>query len=663
MPVSFSMHMKARAHLFGLLTWGLVGGAALAAERGYQFAASTNDIVFADFEGENWGAWTATGNAFGPGPARGTLPDQQAVTGFEGHGFVNTFVGGDKSTGTLRSPEFTITRPYLNFLIGGGNHPGEVCINLMIDGKASTSATGAEAEQLRWHTWNLFPVLRKKAYLEIVDKHTGGWGHVNIDQITMTDRPRVVPYANDAITDAMASVADAVPRAEADPTRPMFHFLAPANWMNDPNGPIFFRNYYHMYYQFNPFGDRWGHMHWGHARSRDLVTWKYLPISLWPSKELGEDHVFSGCATTNSQGTFLAFYTSIGLGQSASDNAEQWVALGDTEGNTFVKHSANPILTEKVHGAVKVYDWRDPFIFRDAGTTYLVCGGNLNKGKGGQAVVTLYEATNGDLTAWKYRGVLFTHPDASVKNIECPNFFKLGDRWVLIVSPHGLVQYFTGSFDPVAGKFTPTQRGLMDYGGSYYAPNSMEDPKGRRVLWGWVRGFKEDRGWNGCLTLPRLLAFDTAGHLQQEPAPELAKLRAQAFNLSGAELKDATNYVENFKSDTLELAAELEVVDAKQFGFKLRCSPDGRRALVLLHDGEELSVAGTKASIPLAGNPKTLKLRVFVDKSVLEVYANDVACLTSVVYPGEQDLGLALFAAGGSIKVKSLQIWPLKSIW
>jgi sucrose-6-phosphate hydrolase SacC (GH32 family) len=625
--------------------------------------SGANEILFADFEGDTWGEWQATGQAFGAGPARGALPNQMPVTGFAGRGLVNSYVGGDRSTGTLTSAEFTITKPYLNFLIGGGNHTGKVGINLLIDGQVARSATGTEFERLSWHTWNLFAVQKKKARLQIVDQHTGGWGHVNIDQITMSDRPKVPPYFNDAVTRAMASVAEATPRATNDPTRPIYHFLAPANWMNDPNGPIYHRDYYHIYYQHNPFGDQWGHMHWGHARSRDLVSWKHLPISLWPSKEAGEDHVFSGCATTNSQGEFLAFYTSIGFGKSAGDYAEQWVAVGDSEGNTFKKHPANPVLSEKLHGEVKVYDWRDPFVFRDGGKTYLVCGGNLNRGKGGQAVVLLYEARDGKLIDWTYRGVLFTHPDSAVKNIECPNFFKLGDRWVLIISPHDKVQYFTGTFDPVAGKFTAQQRGLMDQSGDYYAPNCMEDPQGRRILWGWVRGFKEGRGWNGCLTLARVLAMGADGRVQQAPATELQKLRGQLFDLSATTIVNATNYLENLRGDALEIEAALDLSEARNVGLLLRASKDGAKAVTVSYDGNELSVAGVKTRLGVPAKEKTLKLHLFLDKSVLEVYANGELCFTRVIYPGEHDLGLGLFASGGSAKVTSFQAWPLKTIW
>jgi beta-fructofuranosidase len=624
--------------------------------------ARTNLSVFADFEGDGFGDWKSTGSAFGKGPASGALDGQQPVTGFEGRSFVNSFHGGDQATGSLTSPEFIIKEPYLNFLIGGGNHPGETCINLLIGTNVVKSATGTEFERLQWHTWQLFPWVGKKARLEIVDRRSGGWGHISIDQITFSNRPRIIPYVNDAVTAAMVGVTAAERRAAADPQRPIYHFMAPANWMNDPNGPIYHRRYYHIYYQFNPYGDAWGHMHWGHARSRDLVTWKHLPIALWPSKEQGEDHVFSGCMTTNAGGELMAFYTSIGRGKSASESAQQWAAIGDSEGNTFVKHPGNPLLAEELHGGTKVYDWRDPFIFREGGKTYLVCGGNLNQARGGQAVVLLYEATNGGLTGWKYRGVLFTHPDAAVKNIECPNFFKLAGRWVLIISPHGLVEYFTGGFDAVAGRFTFQKRGLMDASRNYYAPNGLEDPQGRRILWGWINGFPEKRGWNGCLTLPRILTLGSDGSLLQEPAPELATLREQPFKRENLSLNNVTNYLENVRGDTLELRAEFEPVSARRFGLRLRTSADGKAAVDISFDASSGDVAG--ARVEMGGISSGLvSVRVFLDRSVLEAYVNGKSCATRVISPATQDLGVGLFAEGGELRVRSLEVWPMRSSW
>src|SRR5262249_2854981 len=137
------------------------------------------DILIADFEGPDYGAWKTTGTAFGTGPARGTLPKQMPVTGFLGKGLVNSYLGGDASTGTLTSPPLKIERPYINFLIGGGKFPGKTCINLLVGGKVVRTATGPNdqpggSEHLDWHSWDVKELLGKEAVIEIVDRATGG---------------------------------------------------------------------------------------------------------------------------------------------------------------------------------------------------------------------------------------------------------------------------------------------------------------------------------------------------------------------------------------------------------------------------------------------------------------------------------------------------------
>src|SRR5439155_10791001 len=136
-------------------------------------------------------------------------------------------------------------------------------------------------------------------------------------------------------------------------------------------------------------------------------------------KSRGEEHVSSDCAVVTKKGKRMLFYTSIG-----NRLPEQWAAIPeDEEPMKWKKHPANPILTEALHGSVKVHEWRDPFIFTLGDQTCMVLGGNLNASKGGQAVVNVYRAENEELTKWRYEGVLFQHPDADVKNIECPLFF------------------------------------------------------------------------------------------------------------------------------------------------------------------------------------------------------------------------------------------------
>ncbi|NQT41597.1 MAG: 2,6-beta-D-fructofuranosidase, partial [Planctomycetes bacterium] len=155
-------------------------------------AVAEDDILISDFEAANYGDWKAEGEAFGKAPAKGTLGGQMQVTGFEGKGLVNSFLGGDPPTGKLTSPEFTIERDYITFLIGGGAHKGKTCMNLLVDGKIVLSATGPNAQSggsefLNWENWDVKQYKGKKAVLQIVDDASNGWGHVNVDQISQSN--------------------------------------------------------------------------------------------------------------------------------------------------------------------------------------------------------------------------------------------------------------------------------------------------------------------------------------------------------------------------------------------------------------------------------------------------------------------------------------------
>ena len=155
--------------------------------------AAEPDILIADFEGEDYGDWTVEGEAFGPGPARGTLPNQMDVSGFEGQRLVNSFYQGDDSQGTLTSPPLKIQRPFINFLVGGGGYPQKTCIHLRVEGQVVRSATGPNtqpggSEALDWHSWDVSDLIGQQAVIQIVDQATGGWGHINVDQIVQSDR-------------------------------------------------------------------------------------------------------------------------------------------------------------------------------------------------------------------------------------------------------------------------------------------------------------------------------------------------------------------------------------------------------------------------------------------------------------------------------------------
>jgi beta-fructofuranosidase len=464
---------------------------------------------------------------------------------------------------------------------------------------------------------------------------------------------------NQAVAQATAAMAAATPRAQSDPAHPAFHVTSPAQWMNDPNGPIFYKGYYHLFYQLTPFSDESGIKYWGHVRSRDLVKWEPLPIALWPSTELGEESIWSGCCTVNGDGKPMAFYTSIGQGKSAFDQAVQWAATSDDNLITWQKSPANPVLPEAVNGATKIYDWRDPFVFHDGNKTFLVAGGHM--AKTGDAAVNLYEAQNAGLTKWVYRGVLFHVPDAPTA--ECPNFFKLGDQWVLFVSPYGKVQYFVGAFDEATYRFHPHSHGFLDYGSSFYAPNTMQVPDGRRLVWGWLNGFPSGHGWNGCLSLPRLLSLSRDGQLQQEPAPQLTKLRGEPLKWLDVQLENSDLTLVLPKTNTLEILADIDVLTAKNVELQIESAADEVSPIVVSYNGTELQVLDNKAPLLLKAGESKLSLRIFVDRSVLEVFANGTVCITQTISPFNFEPDLKIGAHGGSATVKRLQAWPIRTIW
>lgn len=469
--------------------------------------------------------------------------------------------------------------------------------------------------------------------------------------------------ANEAIVRATAAVEAATPRAQADPARPIFHVAASAQWINDPNGPIYYKGFYHLFYQLHPFSDQSGPKYWGHVRSRDLAKWEPLPIALWPSSEAGEAEVWSGCCTINGLGKPMIFYTSIAPGKSAQTHAEQWAAIGDDDLIRWRKSPANPVLSEALHGGKKIYDWRDPFVFRDKNRTFMVTGGNLNQAKGGQAVVNIYEAENAGLTQWKYRGVLFNDPDSAAPTAECPNFFKLGDRWVLFVSPSGKVQYFVGDFDATTCRFQAHTRGLLDFGPNFYAPNTMQVPDGRRLVWGWVSGFPGGHGWNGCLSLPRQLTLSPDKTLRQNPAPQLSKLRGKVAEWRNIPLKSGGETLMLPNTNTLEIRVEIDLKSAESIELGIKSGANDAQPVVVKFSGSELRVMDADALLSLPKSGRNLSLRIFIDRSVLEVFANETVCVTKIIPPLDANATLEIRAQGGAAEARLIQAWPMTTIW
>lgn len=441
---------------------------------------------------------------------------------------------------------------------------------------------------------------------------------------------------------AEKAVKEAIPAAEKDPNRPQVHFRAPAQWMNDPNGTIYHDGWTHVFYQFNPYGDSWGNMHWDHARSRDMVDWEMLPIAIPPSKSKGEDHVFSGSTFIDGEDKPTIFYTSIG----DKRPPEQWIAHPlDKDWIGWAKPDANPVVSIQIHTPQIIDEWRDPFLLKKDGATYMLTGGRVD----GKGAVALYRAENTALTNWEYVGILFRHPEFNL--IECPNLALVDSKWVLLVSMEGRGESFVGTFEPKPNGFVAEHRATLHPGS--YASQLLTDAKGRTVHFAWIRT-DGTKGWNGCLTLPSILRVGRDGVLRSQPIEALQKLRGQAFSLANTDLEGEWSLDGKLPSGRMEIEAEIQPGTATEVRLKL----GGQDDIVYQPSSQTLTIPKIP---PVHLGEKSLKLHVYLDGGVVSVYADDGRVSVSAWLPDAKAEGISLTSEGGKARIVSLKAYALRA--
>jgi fructan beta-fructosidase len=677
------------------------------------------DILVADFEGPDYGAWKVEGTAFGTKPAQGTLPNQMPVTGFLGKGLANSYHGGDDSTGTLTSPAFKIERKYINFLVGGGKYPGETCVNLLVDGKVIRTATGPNdqpggSEQLDWHFWDVGDLEGKAAVLQIVDQRKGGWGHISVDQVGQSDQKKQpsgpalreivaskrylhLPVSNKAPKQRMKIVhegqtvrefeielaaaepefwvfldiggwqgqklvlavdrlpgdsrglaavtqADQMPGAATayqEKDRPQYHFTARRGWLNDPNGLVFHKGEYHLFFQHNPFGWSWGNMHWGHAVSKDLVRWQELPEALYPTR-FG-DWCFSGSAVVDASNTagwktgkedvLVAAFTSTGRGECVIYSNDAGRSWKEYAGNPVVKHAG-----------------RDPrLLWHEPSKSWVMAV--YDEHQGGK-YIAFY--TSADLKNWQFQTRIADF-------YECPDLFQLaldGDptktKWVLHAADG---KYVLGRFDGKEFHAEPGKHQLW-YGYFYAAQSFSNAPDGRRIQIGWNNGIAfTGMPFNQQMTVPVVLTLRTTAdgpRLFAEPV-SLDMLHTDAtLKRTNWTVKEGDHPL-NVMSELLQIRAEFQLGDAKTVGLNVRGVP-------VLYNAQEkqLSCGGVVAPlVPLNG---VVRLQVLVDRGSVEVFGNDgrVAISRGGIVPREQR-GMSVTVRGGSATVLQAEVFELQS--
>lgn len=460
-----------------------------------------------------------------------------------------------------------------------------------------------------------------------------------------------------------------------DRLRPQYHFLPPANWMNDANG-IYWKGHYHLFYLYNPEAPIWRlEKQWGHAVSEDLVHWKYMSSALSPAAEGPETHCCqSGCVVDHG-GIPTAVYA-CGWPSIAHSLC---LATSRDDLKTWERYSGNPIIASPPRG-LDVTGFRDPFVWREGNSWYMLVGSGI-KNMGGSAL--LYRSR--DLRRWEYLHPLFLGNQSAGQMWEVPSIFRLGNRSIFLYSPvpeSRFSAYFVGSY--LNHRFRPDRQGKIDLGDYFYAASTFADGNGRRVLLGWIKEGRSQQltleaGWAGLLSLPRVISMGPDGLLRMEPPTELRGLRGEARHFGPANIGPETlNALGKVQGDSLEILAEFLPGDAKEFGIKLRRSSNGEEETLVGYDriAKQLYIDTARSSNNPATDRKraggilglakgqSLKLDIFLDRSVVEVFANRQACITGRIYPSlSNSLGVDLFATGGSTRLISLDLWEMKPIW
>jgi beta-fructofuranosidase len=487
---------------------------------------------------------------------------------------------------------------------------------------------------------------------------------------------------------ASCSSAPITARSQADlahdPRRPQFHLLPSANWMNDPNGPIYWRGQYHMFFQYNPNGADWGDMHWAHATSSDMVHWKHQPVALAPTPGGPDaDGCFSGTAVVNN-GEVVLLYT--GVTNASADQATLRDGVHSFRETQCLATSSDPQLnnwtklTEAVIASpptgMAITGFRDPSVWRSVNWWYLTIGSGTRHIGGN---VLLYRST--DLRHWEYMHVLVsgqglpsgsTNPVASGDMWECPELFPLGGKHVLIYSSMGKVHWQSGRLDEGEMKFYPEKFGIVD-DGSYYAAKTQLDSHGVRILWGWIREARPtpeyvSAGWAGMMSLPRELSMGDDGWLNMQVASEVESLRQEELKLvAGTNVAaQLSNLV--LRKATGEMLAKLKKGQEPFTISFVGTLPDGELReplLTLQYDpGDQSHIIVDGKTVPIPGtNEDSLQIHAYFDGSIAELFLQrGAACSKRFYYPGSSAPDVRLALKGPEHLIESLSIWPMKPI-
>ena len=461
--------------------------------------------------------------------------------------------------------------------------------------------------------------------------------------------------------------------------RPAFHLSTRTGWMNDPNGFCYYKGEYHMFYQYHPYDSVWGPMHWGHAVSKDLLHWEYLPAALAPDEPYDRDGCFSGNAIELPDGRLLLMYTGVAthtLNNGGScDIQTQCLAVGD--GIDFEKYEGNPVIdAQKLPRGASENHFRDPKLWKKEDGTYLCVFGNLAEDDAGQ--ILLYESD--DAFHWNFKKVLVQNHHRFGKMWECPDFFALDGKQVLLTSPQDMLpqgfEYHNGNgtlcliggYDGETDTFTEENNQAVDYGIDFYAPQSVLTPDGRRIMIGWMQNWdtcnmssphmNEDL-WFGQMSLPRELSVKN-GRLYQKPLREFDALHCDEVCHEHVVFSDVIR-LPGISGRLVDLEIELSPADGENIyrKFALRFAQNEQyhtsisfrphESVVKIDrkfSGSRRAIIHQRRCLVNAAGGK-LKLRLILDRFSAEVFINDgEQVMSATIYTDQAADGISFFADG-----------------
>lgn len=693
-----------------LATLALALGLSVASVRGDEPTVPPDALIIADFEGDDYAGWIATGDAFGPRPARGTLAGQMHVDGFLGLGLVNSFLGGDAAAGTLTSPPFEIRRKTINLLVGGGKFSGETCVDLLVDGRVVRSATGPNgrpggSERLGWASWDVAEFAGKSATIRVVDARGGSWGHINVDHIVQSDRrlqPEParrdlvvssrylhLPVKNGAakrrlkllvdgrtIREFEIELADGPPDflafadlaefrgrplvIEADPVPPGstdLSMIAQAETPPDPEGLYRerLRPRFHFTSRRGWLNDPNGLVY--HEGEYHLF-YQHNPYG-WDWGNMHWGHAVSPDLVRWTELPIAIYPRRFGdwafSGSAVVDKGGLIAAFTSTGRGECIATSADRGRTwaEVPGNPILAHEGRDPKIIWHEPTKRWVMV--VYDEAPGRKSIALHASP--DLKSWTYLSRVDDF-------FECPDLFELpvdGDpartRWVLHAAD-GL--YVIGTFD--GEEFRKESGKHRLWSGNFYAAQSFSDmPDGRRVQVGWARGVTfPGMPFNQQMTVPVELTLRTTPEgvrMFAEPVREVASLVRKTHRVPARGIVGTEPPMPGISVDAVAIRLEIEPGSATMSGLLVR----GTR---VAYDAKSREVRCGDVVAHLDPIDGRIALQILVDRGSIEVFGNGGRVALSVgVIPPDGERSLRLFAEGGTSRLRSLQVDELGAIW